>query len=74
MKLKHKHSRVKCEVSYNAFRQLLKADIEQAFRNFRKDRLSKGFEDNHMLEQSFYLDFIENFNKYNKVNLEIVKI
>ncbi len=74
MKLKHKHSRVRCEVSYNAFRQLLKSDVEQAFKNFRKDMISKGFEDNNLLEYTFYLNLIENFNKYNEVNLEIVKI
>lgn len=74
MKLKHKHSRVRCEVSYNAFRQLLKDDVEQAFNNFRKDMISKGFKDNNAVEYTFYLNLTENFNKYNKVNLEIVKI
>ena len=74
MKLKHKNSRVWCEVSYNAFRQLLKDEIEQAFKNYRKDMLSKGFEDSNKLEYTFYLNLIENFNKYNDVNLEIVKI
>lgn len=74
MKLKHKHSRVRYEVSYNAFRQLLKSDVEQAFKNFRKDMISKGFEDNNVLEYTFYLNLIKNFNKYNEVNLEIVEI
>ena len=74
MKLRHKYSRVRCKASYNAFRQLLKSDVEQAFKNFRKDMLSKGFEDNNVLEYTFYLNLIENFNKYNEVNLEIVKI
>ncbi len=74
MKLKYKHSRVRCEVSYNTFRQLLKDDIEQAFKNFRKDMVNKDFEDNNLLKYTFYLNLIENFNKYNEVNLEIVKI
>jgi len=74
MKLKHKNSRVRCEVSYNTFRQLLKDDIEQAFKNYRKDMISKGFEDSNKLEYTFYLNLIEFFNKYNDVNLEIVKI
>ena len=74
MKLKHKYSRVRCEVSYNEFRQLLKSDVEQAFKNFRKDMISKGFEDNNVLEYTFYLNIIENFNKYNEVNLDIVEI
>ena len=74
MKLKHKYSRVRCEVSYNAFRQLLKSDVEQAFKNFRKGMISKGFEDNNVLEYTFYLNIIENFNKYNEVNLDIVEI
>lgn len=75
MKLKNKNNpRVRCEVSYNAFRQILKDDIEQAFKNFRKDMISKDFEDNNKLEYAFYLNLIENFNKYNEVNLEIIKI
>ena len=74
MKLKHKNSRVRCEVSYNAFRQFLKYEIEHAFKNYRKDMLSKGFEDSNKLEYTFYLSLIEYFNKYNDVNLEIVKI
>lgn len=75
MKLKNKNNpRVRCEVSYNAFRQILKDDIEQTFKKFRKDMISKGFEDNNKLEYAFYSNLIENFNKYNEINLEIIKI
>lgn len=75
MKLKNKYNyRVRCEVSYNEFRQFLNDDINQAFKNFRKDMINKGFEDNNMLEYAFYLNLIENFNKFNEVNLEIIEI
>lgn len=51
MKLKNKNnSRVRCEVSYNAFRHILKPEIEQAFKNFRKEKLQNNFSDNNALE------------------------
>ena len=75
MKLKNKNNpRVRCEVSYNTFRHILKSEIEQAFKNFREAKLQDDFPDNNNIEVEFYQDLKENFNKYTGAELEIVSI
>ena len=54
MKLKNKNNqRVRCEVSYNAFRHILKPEIEQAFKNFREEKIKNNFPDNNNIEAEF---------------------
>lgn len=75
MKLKNKNNpRVRCEVSYNTFRHILKAEIEQAFKNFREEKLQNNFTDNNNIEAEFYRDLKENFNKYTDSELIIILI
>lgn len=75
MKLKNKNNpRVRCEVSYNAFRHILKPEIEQAFKNFREAKLTNNLPDNNNIEAEFYQDLKENFNKYNDSALIIISI
>ncbi len=75
MKLKNKNNaRVSCEISYNAFRQILKPEIEQAFKNFRDDKLKNNFPDDNVLETDFYRNLKENFNKYTDSELMIISI
>lgn len=75
MKLKNKNNpRVRCEVSYNTFRHILKPEIEQAFKNFRKVQLKNNFFDNNNIEVEFYQDLKENFNKYTDSELRIISI
>lgn len=75
MKLKNKNNpRVRCEVSYNAFRHILKLEIEQAFTNFREDKLKDNFSDNNKFEAEFYQNIKENFNKYTNSELVIISI
>ena len=75
MKLKNKNNpRVRCEVSYNAFRHILKPEIEQAFKNFREEKLQDNFPDNNTIETEFYKNLLENFNKYTNSELVIISI
>ena len=75
MKLKNKNNpRVRCEVSYNTFRHILKPEIEHAFKNFRKVQLKNNFSDNNNIEVEFYQDLKENFNKYTDSELRIISI
>ena len=75
MKLKNKNNpRVRCEVSYNTFRHILKAEIEQAFKNFREAKLQDDSPDNNNIEAEFYKDLKENFNKYTDSELRIISI
>ena len=75
MKLKNKNNpRVRCEVSYNAFRYILKPEIEQAFKNFREEKLKNSFPDNNSIEIEFYKDLKENFNKYSDSELIIISM
>ena len=75
MKLKNKNNpRVRCEVSYNAFRHILKSEIEQAFKNFREEKLQNNFADNNNIETEFYKNLLENFNKYTDSELIIISI
>ena len=75
MKLKNKNNpRVRCEVSYNAFRHILKLELEQAFKNFREEKLKNNFPDNNNIETEFYQDLKENFNKYSDSELIIISI
>ena len=75
MKLKNKNNpRVRCEVSYNAFRHILKPEIEQAFKKFREAKLQNNFTDNNNIEAEFYKNLKENFNKYTDSELVIISI
>lgn len=75
MKLKNKNNpRVRCEVSYNTFRHILKPEIEQAFKNFREEKLQNNFPDNNNLETEFYKDLKENFNNHTDSELRIISI
>lgn len=75
MKLKNKNNpRVRCEVSYNAFRHILKPKIEQAFKNFREEKMKNNFPDNNSIEAEFYQNLKENFNKYTVSDLIIISI
>lgn len=75
MKLKNKNNpRVRCEVSYNTFRHILKSEIEQAFKNFREEKLQNNFPDNNNIETEFYKDLKENFNNYTDSELRIISI
>lgn len=75
MKLKNKNNpRVRCEVSYNTFRHILKSEIEQAFKNFREEKIKNNFLDNNNIETEFYKDLKENFNKYTDYELRIISI
>jgi len=75
MKLKNKNNpRVRCELSYNTFRHILKPEIEQAFKNFLKEKLQNNFTDNNNIEAEFYQDLKENFNEYTDSELKIVSI
>ena len=59
MKLKNKNNpMVRCEVSYNTFRHILKPEIEQAFKNFREDRLTNNLLDNNNIEAEFYKNLL----------------
>ena len=75
MKLKNKNNpKVRCKVSYNAFRHILKPEIEQAFKNFREEKLQNNFTDNNNIETEFYKNLLENFNKYTNSELIIISI
>lgn len=75
MKLKNKNNpRARCEVSYNAFRHILKPEIEQALKNFREAKLQDNFTDNNNIETEFYQDLKEKFNKYTESELIIISI
>lgn len=75
MKLKNKNNpRVRCEISYNAFREILKPEIEQAFKKFREEKLKSNLLDNNDIETEFYQDLRKNFNKYTDSGLIIISI